>query len=165
MNTKLISMVLWSVLAAVAAEPAAATNFRFGPGLVGTWNVTINPVNCESGQPAPINFRSFMTFGVGGTVTEATSSPLFEPGQRGPGHGNWQYTGRRTYHSVMSAYVLFDSNPNAPRYVRGVQTIDQSMAMDGEDRWTSDALVTFLNAAGERVPPSGCAKAVGVRMQ
>lgn len=62
---------------------------------------------------------------------------------------------------------MFDSvdpmPPNRP-YVAGKQSIDQSMAMQDADHWTSDALVTFRNVAGERVPPSGCAKAAGVRM-
>jgi hypothetical protein len=37
--------------------------------------------------------------------------------------------------------------------------------MQDADRWSSYATVTFLDVAGTRVPPSGCAKAVAARMR
>ncbi len=129
----------------------------------GPWQVTINPVDCDSGTPLPVTILSYVTFAAGGTVAETTSGLGFEPGQRSSGQGHWEYTGRRTYRSHYQAFVLFDS-VNSTRYVRGTQTFDHSIEMQDRDHWASDLLVTFYNSAGEKVPPSGCAKATAVRM-
>jgi len=38
-----------------------------------------------------------LTFATGGTLAETTSSLSFQPNQRSPGQGYWEYTGRRTF--------------------------------------------------------------------
>ena len=64
--------------------------------LEGTWVVTIQPIVCASGQDVPgvPSVTAYLTFAAGGTMTETNSNVAFEPGQRGPGHGYWERTGR-----------------------------------------------------------------------
>jgi hypothetical protein len=135
----------------------------------GTWQVTITPYNCASGQEFPqFAFASYLTFGADGTVTETTSNANFQPGQRSPGHGYWERTGRTSVHAVLQAFVQFNSvnpTPPAPPYQRGVQRIDQGIELQDADHWTSDATVTFTNTAGAVVPPTGCAHAAAARME
>lgn len=167
MRTMLYSTMLPLALCAGSAVAGGGANEKSSVPLQGAWQLTINPVNCQTGVPSPVKFVSFITFSAGGTVTEATSNPFFQPGQRSPGLGYWERNSRTFYHSIVQAYIEFDSVdpiPPAPMYVRGIQTLDQTIKMQDGDHWTSDALVTFHDVSGATVPPSGCAKAAAVRM-
>ncbi len=166
-RTMLYSTMLPLAICAGSAVAGGGANEKSSVPLQGAWQLTINPVNCQTGVPSPVKFVSFITFSAGGTVTEATSNPFFQPGQRSPGLGYWERNSRTFYHSIVQAYIQFDSVdpvPPAPQYVRGIQTLDQTIRMQDADHWTSDALVTFHDVSGAQVPPSGCAKATAVRM-
>ena len=166
-RTMLYSTMLTLTISAGSAVAGGSANDRSSVPLQGAWQLTINPVNCETGVPSPVKFVSFITFSAGGTVTEATSNPFFQPGQRSPGLGYWERNSRTFYHSIVQAFIQFDSVdtvPDAPMYVRGIQTLDQTISMQDASHWTSDALVTFHDVSGATVPPSGCAKATAVRM-
>jgi hypothetical protein len=138
--------------------------------LEGTWLVSIKPYSCATGIDVPNvpPVISYLTFGAGGTYLEATSNPAFDRGQRGPGHGFWERTGRSTYRAVHQAFILFDSasvNGQPPRYVRGHQRIDQGIEMQDNDSWTSTASVQFFAVGSSSpIPPSGCARATATRM-
>ena len=176
MNSK---MILRSTIAALALSAAAGPAAADGGGffgrwqapsvLEGPWQVTITPASCDTGEEFPqFTFVSYLTFAAGGTLIESTSNRGFQPGQRSPGHGYWERTGRKSYHAHFQAFVLFDSAipvtpPNRP-YQRGKQTLDQTMEFQDSNHWTSDAQVTFVDSAGATVDPSGCAKATAERM-
>jgi hypothetical protein len=146
-----------------AAAPAHAGGANKSDPLTGTWRMVITTFNCETLVANP-SFTSFVTFGAGGTLLETTSSPLFQPGQRSPGHGFWQRTGRKFYRSVFEGFILFATSPPMPPLVRGRQRIDQGIQMTGRDSIVADATTTFFNVAGE-VVTEGCARAVGERME
>jgi hypothetical protein len=167
MRTMLYSTMVTLVIGAGSAAASGGGGDRSSVPLEGAWQLTINPVNCQTGVPSPVKFVSFIIFSAGGTVAEATSNTFFQAGQRSPGLGYWERTSRTFYHSIVQAYIEFDSVdpiPPAPMYVRGIQTLDQTIKMQDGDHWTSDALVTFHDVSGATVPPSGCAKAAAVRM-
>jgi len=167
MRTMLYSTIATLAIGAGSAAADGGDHERSLVPLEGAWQLTINKVDCQTGAPSPAKFVSFITFSAGGTVTEATSNPFFQPGQRSPGLGYWERTSRTFYHSIVQAYIEFDSvdpMPPAPMYVRGIQTLDQTIRMQDADHWTSDALVTFHDQSGATVPPSGCARAAAVRM-
>lgn len=160
------------LLLALAGAPALADPVGEGPPgtrIVGPWRVTITPVDCTTGEAfTAFAFKSQLTFGAGGTLAETNASRGFQPDQRSPGHGYWEYTGRETYRAYFEAFIRFDSVdplPPARPYQRGVQSVDQSIEMRGSNGWVSDALVIFRDAAGEIVPPSGCATAAAERMR
>ncbi len=170
MNTKLIpnSILALALTASAPMASADGSHWPIRPAIVGSWQVTITPVDCNDGTEfAQFATPVHVTFALGGTAAENTSSPSFQAGQRSSGHGYWEYTGRGTYHSYYEAFVLFDSvDPVPPQrpYVRGTQSFDHSMAVQDKDHWTSDALVTFRNTAGEQIG-GGCAKTAAVRMR
>ena len=135
----------------------------------GPWQVTITPVDCDTGEAySDFAFQSYLTFGAGGALAETTASLSFQPNQRSPGHGYWRYTGSQTYRAYFQAFVRFDSvdpQPPARPYLKGVQSVDQSIEMTDRNHWTSDVLVGFRDVSGTMVPPSGCAKAAAERMR
>jgi hypothetical protein len=154
-----------------AISTAAANGLAYGRSqapapLEGTWDVLITPYACGTGAPFP-SFRSRLMFNAGGTMLESPFNPSFQPGQRSPGLGTWERTGQTTYHSVFEAFIAFTSvvtPPTPPRYTRGVQRVEQAIEVTDVDNWTSTALVSFVNEAGDPLS-SGCMTAVGVRAQ
>jgi hypothetical protein len=131
-------------------------------GLEGTWRVQVTLYNCAA-SAAGATFRSLLSFAPGGTLTEATASPAFQPGQRGPGHGIWSHTGAHSYRAVSEAFILFATAPNppAPGFQRGTQRITQQIEVN-KDQFTAVASIQFLDDA-DQVVTTGCARASGQR--
>jgi hypothetical protein len=126
--------------------------------LVGTWRVQVTPINSVSGVKIT-TFQSLLSFAAGGTLTETTSNPMFQPGQRSIGLGIWNESGSKTYQAVSEAYIQFStpklpgaspSNPAAPGFVRGTQRITQTIQVNG-DQFSADAVVQFFDEAGNEV--------------
>jgi hypothetical protein len=131
--------------------------------LEGNWQVRITPYLCGSNPIVSLPqfaFDSLMTFATGGTMTETTANPSFQPGQRSIGQGNWSRVERRSYDAVFQAFVQFTGG----NYTRGTQRVEQEIDLVDADHWQSTAVVTFRNAQGDSIPPSGCATAEAVRM-
>jgi hypothetical protein len=172
MSTKIL---LWSSLTALTLSGASALVAANGLGhgrhksLVGTWQVTVTPFSCSTGQLFPAAAAgTYMTFDASGTLVETTSNTSFQPGQRSLGHGFWERTGAHSYRAVFEAFVQFTSvvtPPTPPRYVRGRQRADHGIELVDNDHWQSSATVSFFDTAGTQVPPSGCAIAEAVRME
>ena len=165
MNTKTLAGSAIAALVVATATPVAADGNNHGrsASLEGTWQVRITPYVCGSNPIVSFPqfaFDSLLTFAAGGTLTETTANPSFQPGQRSPGHGYWSRDQRRSYDAVLQAFIQF----TAGNYTRGTQLLEQEIELVDADHWTSTAVVTFRNAQGERVPPSGCATADAVRM-
>jgi hypothetical protein len=146
------------------AAPQADAHNRFVPyQLAGTWRVAVTTFNCSTRVENP-TFISYLTFTVDGSLIEAAGNPAFQPGQRSPGHGFWEHTGRNFYRVVSEAFIQFTTAPPLPPFVRGSQRLDQGLEMTGRNSFESDATVTFFNTAGV-VVQSGCARATGERME
>jgi hypothetical protein len=113
-----------------------------------------------------MSFPAKLTFVSGGTVTGTTAARLFQPGQRTPDHGVWTATGRRRFHAVTEAFILFDSPaaPPAPPLKAGIQRITQDIEISGHDEFNSDANVEFFDLAGNVVLRL-CATAYAERME
>ena len=141
--------ILGSVVAATAliasAGPVAAGGYDHNgwvppSRLEGTWVVSINPYDCTTGNATPVFIKAFHTFTGGGTMVESTAGITFQPGQRGPGLGFWERTGRYSFRSVFEAFVLFDS-------------VDRRLAR----RPTSEAPSVSTRALSFRTPITGSA--------
>ena len=176
MNAK---MMLGVAIAAAALSAGMDTAIAGGGkkmNLEGAWQVRVTPYNCATGaESTAAAFDSLLKFEKGGTMTETTSNPTFQPGQRSVGLGYWERTDSDFFRAVFLAYIQYDSvipappaPPPAPIYTRGVQTVDQGITMPDNDHFSGDAKVTFRDAKGNIVapptPPPGCAHFVGVRM-
>ena len=164
-----IAMALGTAAGPVVASEMEFDRSRVPSALVGTWRVTMTPYSCATGTSFPQFARpQLITFGDGGTVVEGSGSPDFQPGQRSPGHGYWERTGTQSFRAVLEAFILFTSvvtPPTPPRYVQGRQRFEHGIEMVDADHWSSYASVTFFDAAGTTVPPSGCAQATAERMR
>ena len=167
MNVKVIVGSAAVVLAlSMASGPVAANGDdqdRFHPfgKLVGAWQVRLTPYFCDTGVPLPpeFSFDSLMTFHAGGTLTETTSNPRFQPGQRSPGLGYWTRTERRSFEVVFEAFVQF----TAVNYTQGRQRVVQDLELVDVDHWNSIGVVQFTDVTGAPLA-AGCVRAVGVRM-
>ena len=157
----------------VSARPGEQSDWRDrefrGRELHGTWTVQVTQYNCQTEQPLGPAFASFLTFDEGGTSTETTENPGFAAGQRGPGHGVWQFDGDHTYKAKDTAFILFTTPPStmpmSPGFTYGTQTIAQIITFaNGPDEFTSDATVQFADATG-KVYRQGCAKATAQRYE
>lgn len=163
-------VVAFAVAAAPGLADAEGNAFGRSPApLEGSWEVTIKPHDCISGAEAPSQFWNFsyLTFSTGGTMFEANSNPRFQAGQRGPGHGYWERTGKNTYEAVLQAFIQFTTDPPAippnPTYVRGSQRIEQTIELIDTEHWQSIADVSFRDVNGNPVS-HGCASAFATRM-
>jgi hypothetical protein len=154
--------IVCSAIAALAVSTVSGPAAADDHGLEGTWQVRITPYVCATGVPLPpaAAIDSLMSFAAGGTMTETTSNPWFLPGQRSPGLGYWERNGHQSYEAVFQAYVPFTGG----NYTQGTQRVVQDIDMVDAGHWNSTAVVAFTDLAGAPVPPSGCMRAVGVRM-
>jgi hypothetical protein len=176
MNAKVMFGVVIAAVALSAGMDSAIANGGKKLNLEGAWQVRVTPYDCATNVERPsAAFDSLIKFEKGGTLTETTSNPTFQPGQRSVGLGYWERTDKDFFRAVFLAYVQYDSvipappaPPPAPIYTRGVQTVDQGITMPDNDSFSGDAKVTFRDAKGNIVapptPPPGCARFVGVRM-
>jgi hypothetical protein len=146
--------------AADSGEPGSRTS-----GLAGTWRVQVTTYNCATLAENPA-FSSYLTFGEDGTLIESTANPAFAAGQRSSGHGFWERVDRNSWRSVSEAFLLFSSTPHGPfpGFAQGSQRLEQRIESTGRDSFASEATVKFLDAGGA-VLVSGCAWAVGTRLQ
>jgi len=137
--------------------------------IVGTWAVTVQLVSCNATPlpSIPPPFKSLLTFNDGETMIEDTTNPSFAAGQRGTGHGVWEYAGWHSYAVKSVAFINFSTTPPAPAppLTAGTQTITQTIDFDnGPDKWTATAQIQFADASGT-VYRSGCATATAVRFE
>lgn len=126
----------------------------------GTWTVTVQTRDCQTGVALGNPFLSLLTFADGGTMTETTSNPNFYPNDRGPGHGVWFATGWNSYNASSTAFITSSGQ------LVETQVITQSIAMDDDpDTFqTVKASVQFFDPNGNLLR-SGCATAVGQRFK
>jgi len=108
-------------------------------------------------------------FSKGGTLTETTSNPAFEKGQRSTGLGVWWLNDDGTYGATDVAYILFTSSnysagPPPVGFAAGTQAINHNIVLNRlATRWTDRATVQFYDA--DRNPLNrACATASAVRL-
>lgn len=160
-----LAMATAAVLVLSAGWSAAAPS-QGELAIVGTWVVTVQLNDC-SGMAKGGPFQSLLTFNNGGTMIEDTMNPLFAVGQRGTGHGVWEYEGEHKFSVKSVAFINFTTTPPlpAPGFKAGTQTITQNIEFpNGPDLWTADAQVQFADT-GSTVYRSACATASAIRFE
>jgi hypothetical protein len=128
-------------------------------GLTGAWWVTVVQYDCVTGVTRP-PFTSLLAFARGGTMSETTANPSFQPGQRSPGYGTWTNTNDGGYGSVDESFILYTAGP----FTQGTQRINHSIALTDENHLSDTATVQFYDTHGTLLV-SGCARASGVRVE
>jgi hypothetical protein len=153
-------LVMMSIFGMLSARGAGWPDDNGDPQkLEGTWVVTVSLQDCSLGTPIGAPFTSLLTFARGGTMTESTSSPMFFPAFRGPGHGIWSKTGGNTYKALSIAMITVNG------VLTRTQTITQAIEMQNENSFaTTSATVKFFAPNGT-VVGTGCAAATGTRLE
>ncbi len=129
-------------------------------GLEGTWLIHLTQKNCATGTAGP-TFPALLTFARGGTTTETTASPAFQPGQRSPGHGTWRKTSGKTYLAHDEAFILFSGGP----FAAGMQIISHTITLSRDgNSFTSVATSQFYDTADNPLGPTNCGTSLGVRV-
>ena len=139
---------------------AASRSYHEGK-LAGTWRLHMTPKNCQTGVAQP-PFDFLVSFARGGTLTEVTNAPAFQPGQRSTGLGTWSHDRRNAYKSVSEAFILFDSS-TPPGFKRGVQRLEWDIQVYG-DQATIESAGKFLDADGNLIVPT-CATGSATRFE
>jgi hypothetical protein len=170
MSSRLIKKVIFSIGVVFALVPsigwrASAWTPHNEHELVGTWLVTVQLNNC-SGIALGSPFASLLTFADGETFIEDTTNPSFAVGQRGTGHGIWEFQGHHSYLAKSIAFINFTTTPPPPPgFTAGTQTITQTIEFNnGPDQWAADAQIAFANTAGA-VYRQACATATAKRFE
>lgn len=148
------------VLASAPSLQAQSNQSASPKALEGAWWVAVTQYDCATGATRP-SFVSLLAFARGGTMSETTANPAFQPGQRSSGYGVWAQASNGGYTSIDDAYILFTAGP----FTRGTQRINHSIVVaDDGDHFNDEATVQFFDSNGVLLV-SGCARAVGTRMQ
>jgi hypothetical protein len=170
MSSRLIKKVILSIAVVLALVlsigwRAAAWTPYSEHELVGTWLVTVQLNNC-SGTTLGSPFASLLTFADGQTMIEDTTNPSFAVGQRGTGHGIWEFQGHHSYLVKSTAFINFTTTPPPPPgFTAGTQTITQTIEFNnGLDQWTADAQIAFADSTGA-IYRQACATATAKRFE
>lgn len=151
-----VAMVL-SVMgqSAIAQDPGSAAS-----PLIGTWQVKVTLLNCQTGDPlGPPPFSSLLTFARGGTLSEATTNPSFAIGQRSPGQGVWETKSHDVFYVRIVAFLNFST----PGFEAGQQIIEQTMTYEEQsDQLSAVVAISFTDTNGG-VYRQGCAMATARR--
>jgi hypothetical protein len=154
------SLVLGCLLFLAPQQPthAQSEDSASPNSLQGTWWITVTQYDCATGTTRP-SFTSLGAFHRGGTMSETTGNPAFQPGQRTSGYGTWSGGDGDTYTSTDESFIVFSAGP----FTQGTQRINHSIRVDG-NQFSDNATVQFFDMQG-RLLVSGCARAVGTRLQ
>jgi hypothetical protein len=152
-----ITMLL-SLGQTAAAQPRVDKNNN-AKGLIGTWAVQVQLVDCVSGTPLGSPFPSLLTFAAGGVETDTTANPMFYPAERSPGHGVWSRVDTTNFSTASSAFITLNGA------LTKTQKITQAIHMDdSRDSFSSIAGVDFYDPAGNLLA-SACATATAQRFK
>jgi len=71
--------------------------------IVGAWETSVQPRNCETGDPLGPPFPGVITFNQGGTVAEYGANPMTP--YRTPGHGVWTNDGGGSIYAMKFSFI------------------------------------------------------------
>lgn len=92
-----------AILALGLATCQMTLHAQEGSGLLGTWNVTVTVVNCQTGAPIR-TVHSLQMYSLGGSFTETANTAL-----RGISEGVWTNNGGQNY---TAHYWFYRYNPD-----------------------------------------------------
>lgn len=126
--------------------------------IVGAWETTVQPVNCDTGEPIGQPFPGVLTFNHGGTVAEFGANPTTP--YRTPGVGIWRSEGRGIY-SMRFSFMPLTPQGVAIGRLRVTQTGEFPRFSNVQ---TSSGGFVLTNFQGV-VIGTGCSTATAVRLE
>src|SRR5688572_22097081 len=109
------------ILALLLASASLASAQNDPPTLQGVWGIVLQQRDCATHAPIGPPFRALVTYEDGGTLTESSAAPAFQPGQRSASHGTWSKGARRNHHDKTIAMIVFETAPGTPPGSPGFQ--------------------------------------------
>ena len=158
------SIAVVALLIAAAAQNSVQAQLEPGKSaqsadrIVGAWETTVQPRNCDTGEAIGNPFPGVLTFNQGGTLAEFGANPTTP--FRTPGHGIW------TYNAVTRDYTMkFTFLPLTPAGVAvGRLRVTQSVQLGRfSDEFTSSGGFVLTNFNGN-VIGTGCSTSTAVRL-
>ena len=127
--------------------------------IIGVWEATVTPRNCQTGEPAGASFQSLVTFHKGGTMSEYGANPATP--FRSNGQGIWQRAyGDDSYYQRFVFFPLTSGGVPVGK-LKVTQTAQHNRYTD---EFTSSGTFQLFNPAGI-VINSGCSSATSVRFR
>lgn len=126
--------------------------------IVGAWETTVNPVNCDTGEPVAPSFYGVITFNEGGTVAEFAANPAVP--FRTPGHGIWDSHGGGGNYSMKFSFLPLTPAGAPVGRMRVTQVLELGRF---SDEGSSSGSFVLTNFAGI-VLATGCTTSTSVRL-
>ena len=134
------------------------TSFQSANRIVGAWETTVTPRDCETGEPAGPSFSGVITFNEGGTVAEYAANPATP--YRTPGHGVWASNGGGSTFSMRFSFIPL-TPAGAPVGRMRISQVGELSRFSDES--TSSGSFVLTNFSGV-VLATGCTTSTAVRL-
>lgn len=168
MNNKLvgISFAIAALLLIAAAENSLhaqgkasdVASLQSANRIVGAWETTVTPSNCDTGEPVGPSFNGVITFNEGGTIAEYGANPATP--YRTPGHGIWVSNGGGSNYSMKFSFLPLTPAGAPIGRLRVTQIVELGRFSDES---TSSGSFVLSNFAGI-VLATGCTTSTSVRL-
>ena len=136
----------------------SAASLQSANRIVGAWETTVTPRNCDTGEPTGPSFHGVITFNEGGTVAEYGANPATP--YRTPGHGIWESNGGGSSYSMRFTFMPL-TPAGVPIGRLRVSQITEVPRFSNES--TSSGSFVLTSFAGA-VLATGCTTAASVRL-
>ncbi|MEO8647543.1 MAG: hypothetical protein ABI539_00110 [Acidobacteriota bacterium] len=148
-----------SVIAQEKNEPEFSTARWSDNQIVGVWNTSVTPLNCQTGEALAPPFAGLITYNKGGTLAEYGANPATP--FRTPGHGIWEKNqGSRQYSFAFSFIPLTPSG-----MVVGRLRVEQTAKLSRSgDEMVSRGTFVLRNLNGD-VIGTGCTSSTASRFE
>jgi hypothetical protein len=132
--------------------------FQSANRIVGAWETTVTPRNCDTGEPAGPSFNGVITFNEGGTIAEYAVNGAAP--YRTPGHGIWAGNGGGSSYSMRFSFIALTPTGVPVGRMRVSQVGELGRF---EDESTSSGSFVLTSFSGV-VLTSGCTSSTAVRL-
>ena len=166
-STKLITITMAAVVFVMIAAGQISLHAQNKEGsassqsanrLVGAWETTVTPRNCETGEQLGPSFNGLITFNEGGTIAEYAANPAVP--YRTPGHGIWASNGGNSNYSMKFSFIALTPSGAPVGRMRVTQVIELARFSDEQ---TSSGSFVLTNFSGV-VLAAGCTTATAARL-
>jgi hypothetical protein len=136
----------------------AEMSFQSANRIVGAWETTVTPRNCETGEQVAQSFYGVITFNEGGTVAEYAANAAAP--YRTPGHGIWVNNLGGSIYSMRFSFISLTPTGVAVGRMRVSQDVELSRFSDESSSSGSFVLTNFSGV----VLATGCTTSTAVRL-
>ena len=140
-------------------KDSLGTSFQSANRIVGAWETTVTPRNCETGEQVGPSFNGLITFNEGGTVAEYAANPAAP--YRTPGHGIWASNGGGSDYSMRFSFISL-TPAGAPVGRMRVSQVGELPRFSDESTSSGTFVLTSFSGV---VLASGCTTSTAVRLQ